>query len=97
MRAPVHPRCSAEEYGKELAITTVKATVLELTARDMVAKVLEVMAQDTEELVEALDPPTLQAQDMVVTVLEAMDITEAQVAAAAPLEVPLVVRATAWA
>ncbi len=63
----------------------------------MAAKAVEVMVQGKEELVEASDPPTLQGQDMVVTVLEAMDITEAQVAAAAPLEVPLVVRATAWA
>ncbi len=86
-----------EECGKELAITTVKATVLELTAQGMAAKAVEVMVQDKEELAEASDPPTLQGQDMVVTVLEAMDITEAQAAAAAPLEVPLVVQATAWA
>ena len=58
---------------------------------------VEVMVQGKEERAEDSDPPKLQVQDMVVTVLEAMGITEAQVAAAAPLEVPLVVRATAWA
>ena len=71
--------------------------MLELTAQGMAAKAVEVMVQDKEELVEASDPPTLQGQDMVVTVLEAMDTTEAQAAAAAPLEVPLAVQATAWA
>ena len=71
--------------------------MLELTARDMAVTVLEVMVQDMEELVEALDPPTLQARDMVVTVLEAMGITEAQAAAAAPLVDPLVAQAMAWA
>ncbi len=86
-----------EECGKELAITIVKATVLELTAQGMAAKAVEVMVQDKEELAEASDPPTLQGQDMVVTVLEAMGITEAQAAAAAPLVDPLVAQAMAWA
>ena len=69
------------------------AMVLEGTA----VTAVEVMVQGKEELAEDSDPPKLQVQDTEVTVLEATVITEAQEAAVAPLEVPLVARATAWA
>ena len=69
------------------------AMVLEGTA----VTAVEVMVQGKEELAEDSDPPKLQVQDTEVMVLEATDIMEAQEAAVAPLEVPLVVRATAWA